>query len=71
MCSNKNHPDLCVFLIDIQYLYSTLWCVEYHALICVVNSQKRGDYKDRAIVYEDQKIAYILMYQTVKNTCIF
>lgn len=44
---------------------------EYHALIYVVSSKKRRDYKDRAIAYEDQKIASILMYQTVENTCIF
>ena len=67
-CVQISHPDLCVFLIDIQYLCSTLWCVEYHALIYVVSSKKRRDYKDRAIAYEDQKIASILMYQTVQNT---
>lgn len=33
--------------------------------------QKRRDYKDRAIAHEDQKIASILVYQTVENTYIF
>ena len=70
MCSNKS-PGFVCFSNDIQYLCSTLWCVDYHALIYVVSSKKRRDYKDRAIAYEDQKIASILMYQTVENTSIF
>ena len=70
MCSNKS-PGFVCFSNDIQYLCSTLWCVDYHALIYVVSSKKRRDYKDRAIAYEDQKTASILMYKTVENTCIF